>query len=77
MPTVLRQAGFEVRIFTHDHTPPHVHVFKGGEEVVINLSDVSLRDVYMNNRDVRRASAIVADHQEFLLAEWNRIKPIP
>jgi hypothetical protein len=26
MPTVVREAGFEVRIYTLDHPPPHVHV---------------------------------------------------
>jgi hypothetical protein len=30
MPTVLRDEGFEVRIYTSDHPPPHVHVAKAG-----------------------------------------------
>jgi hypothetical protein len=28
VPTVLRERGFEVRIYTLDHPPPHVHVAK-------------------------------------------------
>ena len=28
MPTVLRRDGFDVMIYTHDHAPAHVHVWK-------------------------------------------------
>lgn len=38
MPTVLRKAGFEVRIYTFDHPPPHVHVEKAGASVKIDLA---------------------------------------
>jgi hypothetical protein len=38
MPTVIRQARFEVRIYTLDHPPPHVHVWKAGAVVKIDLA---------------------------------------
>ena len=44
MPTVLREAGFEVRIYTFDHPPPHVHVKRRGEEVRINLLTLESMD---------------------------------
>ena len=34
MPTVLREQGFEVRIYTLDHPPPHVHVAKAGANII-------------------------------------------
>jgi hypothetical protein len=37
MITVHRAAGFSVVIFTNDHEPAHVHVFKDGE-AKINLA---------------------------------------
>jgi len=77
MPTVLRRDGFEVVINTHDHAPPHVHVYRGGEAVVINLEDGGLRDIYMKPRPLRQARELVMEHREFLLAEWERIRPIP
>lgn len=64
-------------INTSDHEPMHVHVKKGGELVIINLVDLSLRDVYMNAADVRRAWSIVAAHQALLVGEWMRIGPLP
>jgi hypothetical protein len=38
VPTLIREAGFEVRIYTLDHPPPHVHVAKAGAIVKIELS---------------------------------------
>jgi hypothetical protein len=38
LPTVLRERGFEVRIYTLDHPPPHVHVAKAGAIVKIDLA---------------------------------------
>jgi len=38
MPTVLREEGFEVRIYTLDHPPAHVHVAKAGAIVRIDLA---------------------------------------
>jgi hypothetical protein len=74
MPTILRRGGFEVMIFTHDHLPPHVHVFKGGAEALIDLLPVSIRENYrMSRRNMRKAVAIVSANQELLLQAWDEI----
>lgn len=64
-------------IYTKDHAPAHVHVFKQGE-VIINLGDaetpVSVRENRgMSTRDERRALIIVGEHQEFLQKKWSEI----
>ena len=78
MPTILRQNGFEVRIRTDDHDPPHVHVRYAGEEVVINLGigfdDPHVRENRgMSRPNIRRAMDIVTIHNEALLEKWQRI----
>ncbi|HMS10158.1 MAG TPA: DUF4160 domain-containing protein [Pyrinomonadaceae bacterium] len=78
MPTVLRTGGFSIRIRTRDHGPPHVHVFHGGDEVVILLGDdlelPSIRDIRgMPLRQMRVALELVAEHQKILLEEWKKI----
>ncbi|MDQ3753481.1 MAG: DUF4160 domain-containing protein [Acidobacteriota bacterium] len=78
MPTVLRLNVFDVRVYTHDHPPAHVHVWKAGAEVIINLGDElhppSVREnKRMSGKDERRALEIVGQEQEFLLDEWRRI----
>jgi hypothetical protein len=78
MPTVLRQDGFDVMIYTDDHPPAHVHVRKAGGEVVINLGDdetpPSIREVHgMKKQDTRKAVIIVEDNQVYLLSMWGEI----
>jgi histidinol phosphatase-like PHP family hydrolase len=73
MPTVLRKKGFRFVINTDDHEPPHVHVFKAGEQVAIDLKVIRVRRVRgMSKTNVGKAVEIVEDHQSFLLSEWRR-----
>ncbi|MGG6266137.1 DUF4160 domain-containing protein [Leptolyngbya sp. AN03gr2] len=39
MPTLLRQDGFEIRMYFDDHDPPHVHVFKAEGQAKIALGN--------------------------------------
>jgi hypothetical protein len=75
MPTVLRETGFEVRIYTLDHPPPHVHVWKAGAVLKIDLSTHEVIEIMgaISDRDVRRAERLVADHAARLKKEWARI----
>jgi hypothetical protein len=78
MPTVLRIDGYEIVIYTHDHAPPHVHVFIRGNEVVVDLNckigEPEVRDVYrMKLREVRDALKIVTTHRELLCNMWREI----
>ncbi len=75
MPTVFREAGFEVRIYTLDHPPPHVHVWKTGAVVKINLTTCHAVQIVgaIADRDVRRAERLVAEHAARLRREWAKI----
>jgi thiazole synthase ThiGH ThiG subunit len=78
MPTILRQDGFEVMIYTQDHHPAHVHVWKAGGEAVFNLIGTgraaSLREVLgMRKKDVKEAQRIVNLHFQVLRHAWRRI----
>ena len=73
MPTVLRQAGFSVRIYPNDHDPPHVHVFKAGGEVKATIAETpALLDVInMSNKDVKKALELIQNHRQELLEKWS------
>lgn len=78
MATVLRIDGYIVRIWSNDHLPRHVHVFKGDGECVINLLGEGglpeLREFYgMKRKEVAKAVRVVADNQEKLIEAWIRI----
>jgi hypothetical protein len=62
MPTVIREAGFEVRIYTFDHPPQHVHVWKAGAAVKIDLATQEVIEIVgtITDREVKRAERLVA-----------------
>ena len=75
MATVLRINGYIVRIWSNDHLPRHVHVFKGDGECTINLVGEDglpeLREFYgMKRKEVAKAIRIVADNQDKLIEAW-------
>ena len=75
MPTVIRQAGFELRIYTLDHPPPHVHVWKAGAVVKIDLATAEVVEVAgaISDRDVKRAERLVARNSARLKREWAKL----
>jgi hypothetical protein len=74
MPTVLRQDGFEFVIYPNDHTPMHVHVFKGDGEAKINLSPVTIIAAWgMGKSDARKAKRITVENQDYLIEKWREI----
>jgi hypothetical protein len=75
VPTLIREAGFEVRIYTLDHPPPHVHVAKGGAIVKIDLSTHHAIEIVgaISDRDVKRAETLVARNAQFLRLEWEKL----
>jgi hypothetical protein len=78
MPVIRREAGFEFRIYTEDHEPPHTHAMKGGTEAVINLGDdrasPHIRDIFrMKPKDARRALDITIREQGYFLEKWREI----
>ena len=76
MPTIVRQDGFRVVIFPDDHSPPHVHVFKGGAEVRIELADkpiVLSVEGKIGNKDLVKALNLVIANQCELLEKWREI----
>ena len=76
MPTIFRQDGFRVMIFPNDHLPPHVHVFKGGAEVRIEMADepiVLSVEGEIGNKDLVKALNLVVDRQCEFLEKWREI----
>lgn len=78
MPTLLRQDGFEIRMYFDDHEPPHVHAFKVGGQAKIQIGSLevppSLTLVQeMSARDAKKAIEIVIEHQIKLLQKWGEL----
>ena len=77
MPTVHRENGFAFIIYVDDHTPAHVHAFRGNDEIKIQLGDTPddvelVRVRGMSMRDARRALVIAERQHEKLSTAWRR-----
>jgi hypothetical protein len=75
VPTVLRERGFEVRIYTLDHPPPHVHVARAGAIVKIDLSTHQVSEIVgsISDHDVKIAERLVAQNARLLKERWEKI----
>jgi hypothetical protein len=74
MATILKRDGFRVMIYPNDHDPPHVHVFKGGREAIIDIAPMGIRRNYrMSGRNLRRALEIIEENRDILIAAWDEI----
>ncbi len=74
-----REDGFVFQVYAppREHGPPHVHVHKGGAQVVLHLGDAStpifpLRVSGMTVRDVVKAVRIAEANKPHLLGEWEK-----
>jgi hypothetical protein len=75
MPTVLRFRNVSVRIYPRDHPPAHVHAVGPGWVVVINLQEMTIREV-LGDTNIEEANHVlreVAKYRDVLLAAWESI----
>lgn len=81
MPTVLREDGFVVRVYgpPREHPPPHVHIERGKEELVVIRLGTSggppaVWAVYqMKSHDVVEAFRLVERHHALIEKAWRKI----
>lgn len=77
-PRIDEFAGFVIRIYAHDHGPPHVHVLKEKAELRVYLDDEHPPENVrgrMKVSDRRVALRIVATRRMAYLARWEEIEP--
>jgi Domain of unknown function (DUF4160) len=80
-----RDTGFIFYIFTNDHSPPHVHVYKKrkGDRQDKGVLKIAIGDqknpptidkIYskLGQEEIKQAWRIVAERQEEFLEEWQK-----
>ena len=70
MPTIIRENGFEIRIYTDDHEPPHVHIYKSGKRAKMTLQPVVVIATEMNMKQTKQVELLVYKHLDKLLEAW-------
>ena len=74
MPEISRFLGIVIRMYFHEHGPPHFHATYGGASAQIRISPPGLLDGHLPPRVL----AIVVEwgslHQIELLENWRRLR---
>ena len=75
MPTIVREDGYKIRIYTLDHPPPHVHIAKPGAVLKVDLATCRVIEIVgrISDREAKRAEGLVAKHAQLLKKEWTKI----
>ncbi|HEY0546498.1 MAG TPA: DUF4160 domain-containing protein [Pyrinomonadaceae bacterium] len=61
-------------IYTQDHITAHVHIWRAGGEIIINIASFEIIKVEgMSRRDSAKVVEIVEASQEYLLERWHEI----
>jgi Domain of unknown function (DUF4160) len=62
---------YRLEVRERDHMPPHVHLFGGGYDVIIELSTLKVTGEWP--RGLREeVMTYVTEHRDELLEEWNK-----
>lgn len=73
MPTVLREGGYRFYFYANEgKEPPHIHVQYGSHTAKFWLEPVVLaNNLGMNAKELRKASRLAGQHENFLKGKWN------
>ena len=71
MPIISRFYGITVSMYFNDHQPPHIHLYYGDDEEILDIRDGRV----MEGKLPRRAHKLVIEwwdeHRDELLDMWN------
>ena len=66
--------GYDVVIHTEDHVLAHVHVIKGGNEILIELITWRIIENHrFNERELRRIRRLLRENEALLVETWSRL----
>lgn len=78
-PTLLnrKEHGYDVRLYTKDNPPAHVHVLRGDNEAKARLDPVEILDNWgFNEQELKEIIELIHTHQNMLLQKWDEFHPI-
>ena len=76
MPTVFNEDGYRGMVFPNDHDPIHVHVYKNGASVKIEVENLEVMNVegrLPKPKEVKKAIKLTAKHQGKIKEKWQEL----
>jgi hypothetical protein len=74
MGTILLYHNVRISILSNDHTPPHVHVYRGAAEAKV---DIQTRRIHyfleFTRSDMRKILDFIESREEILMEAWHEI----
>ena len=74
MPEICRFYGIIIAMFFDDHNPPHFHARYGGNNVVIDINNLSVLEGKIPPRALNMVIEWAKSHQDELLNDWELAK---
>ena len=71
MPEISRFFGIVIKMFWDDHNPPHFHALYAGEEVLVDITTLSVFAGHLSPRALGLVIEWTTLHQQELLGDWN------
>ncbi len=76
MPKISEFFGISIYIYYQDHPPPHFHAIYAGQEAVIRIGDLSVRDGHLPPRALGLVMEWAALHREELSSAWAKAESL-
>ncbi|MCA1840747.1 MAG: DUF4160 domain-containing protein [Actinomycetota bacterium] len=70
MPRLSYFYGISVYLYSRDHNPPHIHAIYAGEEVIVEIQDMSVIKGTVPPRAMRMLRTWMELHRQELLGAW-------
>ena len=76
MPTISQFYGIDIRMFTNDHSPPHIHARYGEFEACFGIADGEMIEGKFPPRARRLVREWIGLHIAELAANWERTRKL-
>ncbi len=74
MPEICSFFGIRITINYNDHNPPHFHAEYNGNEIAVNINEVSVLKGIFPNKQLKLVLAWTIIHQDELIKNWELSK---
>lgn len=74
MPEISRFYGIIIKMFYNEHNPPHIHVFYGDHQALLDINTFAIISGELSPRAFGLATEWMMLHQHELLSFWEKAK---
>jgi hypothetical protein len=73
MPTLIKIGNISIRVFAHDHAPPHFHVYTPDNSAQISIATLEILNGQLTRGEYRTAREWASENIEQVKDAWNEL----